>query len=62
MASLFDFFVFPMCGTVIDRAKRQHTYLQHGKEKFIDRLASSQAFRMTYIGVPLVAGGLLVKS
>lgn len=31
-------------------------------EKFIDRLASSQAFRMTYIGVPLVAGGLLVKS
>lgn len=25
MASLFDFIVFPMCGTVIDRAKRQHT-------------------------------------
>ena len=32
------------------------------KTTFIDRLASSRAFRMTYIGVPLVAGGLIIKS
>ena len=27
----------------------------------IDRLADSRAFRMTYVGLPLVAGGLLIK-
>lgn len=35
--------------------------VQPHKEVFLDRVASSQAFRMTYIGVPLVAGGLLIK-
>ena len=28
----------------------------------LDRLSSSRAFQMTYIGVPLVVGGLIVKS
>ena len=32
------------------------------QEKFIDRLADSRAFRMTYVCLPLVAGGLLIKS
>ena len=32
------------------------------QERFIDRLADSRAFRMTYVGLPLVAGGLLIKS
>lgn len=35
---------------------------QRTDTKFLDRVASSRAFRMTYIGVPLVAGGLLIKS
>ena len=35
--------------------------IQPRKEMFLDRVASSRAFRMTYIGVPLVAGGLLIK-
>lgn len=30
-------------------------------DAFIDRLTDSPAFRMTYVGVPLIAGGLLVK-
>ena len=51
-----------LCVTLSLTAQNDSIHLQHGKEKFIDRLASSQAFRMTYIGVPLVAGGLLVKS
>ena len=37
-------------------------YQWQTNEKFIDRVTSSQAFRMTYVGVPLVAGGLLIKS
>lgn len=28
----------------------------------IDRLADSRAFRMTCVGLPLVAGGLIIKS
>ncbi len=32
------------------------------QERFIDRLADSRAFRMTYVCLPLVAGGLLIKS
>ena len=35
------------------------------KESFkmkLDRITSSPAFQMTYIGVPLIAGGLLMKS
>lgn len=51
-----------LCVALSLTAQNDSIHLQHGKEKFIDRLASSQAFRMTYIGVPLVAGGLLVKS
>ncbi len=35
--------------------------VQPPEKVFLDRVASSQAFRMTYIGVPLVAGGLLIK-
>ena len=31
------------------------------RDAFIDRLTDSPAFRMTYVGVPLIAGGLLVK-
>lgn len=30
-------------------------------DAFIDRLTDSPAFRMTYVSVPLIAGGLLVK-
>lgn len=37
-------------------------YQWQTNEKFVDRVTSSQAFRMTYVGVPLVAGGLLIKS
>lgn len=51
-----------LCVALSLTAQNDSIHLQHGKEKFIDQLASSQAFRMTYIGVPLVAGGLLVKS
>ena len=31
-------------------------------EKFLDNVSESKAYRMTYIGVPLVMGGLIVKS
>lgn len=37
-------------------------HLWQRDKKFIDRMVSSQAFHMTYIGVPLVVGGLLIKS
>lgn len=33
-----------------------------GKEAFTSRLVSSRAFRITCIGVPLVAGGLVIRS
>ena len=37
-------------------------YQWQTNEKYALSQSSSQAFRMTYVGVPLVAGGLLIKS
>lgn len=49
------------CIVIPIKAQTDTLSVQPYKEKFLDRVASSQAFRMTYIGVPLVAGGLLIK-
>lgn len=43
------------------RAQKDSTDTHLYKEAFVDRVASSRPFRMTYIGVPLVIGGILVK-
>lgn len=44
------------------KAQTDSTSIKSYNEPFIDRMASSRAFDMTYIGVPLVVGGLIVKS
>lgn len=44
------------------RAQTDTLCFRQTNAKFIDRVTSSQAFRMTYIGVPLVTGGLIMKS
>ena len=51
-----------LCAALSARAQADTLHLWQRDGKFIDRLADSRAFRMTYIGVPLVAGGLLIKS
>ena len=51
-----------LCPTLFVRAQTDTLRLQRTDTQFLDRVASSRAFRMTYIGVPLVAGGLLIKS
>ncbi len=51
-----------LCLSLSVRAQTDTLHLWQRDGKFIDRLADSQAFRMTYIGVPLVAGGLIIKS
>lgn len=51
-----------LCPTLSVSAQTDTLRFQRTDTKFLDRVASSRAFRMTYIGVPLVAGGLLIKS
>lgn len=50
-----------LCATLSVRAQTDTLSVQSNDVKFLDRVASSRAFRMTYISVPLVAGGLLIK-
>lgn len=54
-------FVFVAVSCMPLRAKKDSIIMNASQEKFIDRVASSRAFRMTYIGVPLVAGGVIIK-
>lgn len=45
--------------------KNETVNVLSSKESFnikLDKITSSRVFRMTYIGVPLIAGGLIVKS
>ena len=51
-----------LCSSLSVRAQIDTLHLWQRDKKFIDRMVSSQAFHMTYIGVPLVVGGLLIKS
>ena len=56
------FFLCFLCLALSVRAQTDTLCLRQTNGKFVDRVTSSQAFRMTYVGVPLVAGGLLIKS
>lgn len=51
-----------LCLSLSVRAQTDTLHLWQRDKKFIDQLADSRAFRMTYVGLPLVAGGLLIKS
>ena len=51
-----------LCAALSARAQVDTLHLWQRDGKFIDRLADSRAFRMTYVCLPLVAGGLLIKS
>lgn len=59
--NILVFFCF-LCLALSVRAQTDTLCLRQTNGKFVDRVTSSQAFRMTYVGVPLVAGGLLIKS
>lgn len=43
------------------KAQNDTLYFRKNKEVFLDKVASSSVFQMTYVGVPLIAGGLIVK-
>ena len=51
-----------LCLSLSVRAQTDTLHLWQRDKKFIDRVADSRAFRMTYVCLPLVAGGLLIKS
>ena len=51
-----------LCLFLSVRAQTDTLHLWQRDGKFIDRLADSRAFRMTYVGVPLVAGDSLLKA
>lgn len=61
MAKKIVLMLLAFCIIPLLRAQTDTLSVQPHKVKFLDRVAFSQAFRMTYIGVPLVAGGLLIK-
>lgn len=50
------------CFVPLLRAQTDTLNIHPHEEKVLDRVASSRAFRITYVGVPLITGGLLVKS
>lgn len=62
MAKKITLILLTFCITPLLSAQTDTLRLQRTDTQFLDRMASSRTFRMTYIGVPLVAGGLLIKS